>query len=147
MSRDKTTADPRQSADLRQRAERHRGAATMLVNPEELLKVFEESAHTQQILKEEIEALTHVGRQGELEQANVGLAAENLRLQEENEKLRMLRDANEACVRREIVENRKLQQTVKDFRAALEKYKNKACSVQSLDMAVNEALAKHPEET
>lgn len=33
-------------------------------------------------LREEIEALTHEGRQGELEQANVGLAAENERLKE-----------------------------------------------------------------
>lgn len=35
-----------------------------------------------EFLEEEIQALTHEGRQGELEQANVGLAAENERLRE-----------------------------------------------------------------
>ena len=34
-------------------------------------------------LREEVEALTHEGRQGELEQANVGLATENEKLRQE----------------------------------------------------------------
>jgi hypothetical protein len=37
---------------------------------------------------DEIQALTHEGRQGELEQANVGLADESRKLQEENQKLK-----------------------------------------------------------
>ena len=41
---------------------------------------FERLVDENKRLREEIEALTHEGRQGELEQANVGLAEENARL-------------------------------------------------------------------